>query len=262
MTRMGKQAVLGPRQWQALSDAIYEMNTVRDHADFLSAVAAGLLRLIPSDYCLLHLLDRAQKRVLHHIAPENPFTDAEMAHYAEHPDGFALVTYYETTKDTRARRLSDVTDMALFRRSDHYRVCLSRLGLVYHLALPIEVNDTTVAGVTLSRRTLNFTVGHRALLDAFAPHILLAWKAHPNPWTVAADPKPPLRHRLQGLGLTVRESDVLFWMIEGKQNPEIAAILGRSLHTVQEHVANIIAKLGQENRHAVTVFALRSVLPS
>jgi len=69
----------------------------------------------------------------------------------------------------------------------------------------------------------------------------------------------PAREKFQKLGLTMREADVLFWMTEGKQNREIATILGRSLSTVQEHVANILTKLGQENRHAATVFALRSL---
>ena len=46
-------------------------------------------------------------------------------------------------------------------------------------------------------------------------------------------------------------------MTEGKQNREIATILGRSLQTVQEHVGNLLRKLDQENRHAATVFALR-----
>jgi DNA-binding NarL/FixJ family response regulator len=39
----------------------------------------------------------------------------------------------------------------------------------------------------------------------------------------------------------------------------LIVISGRSLSTVQEHVANILEKLRQENRHAATVFALRSL---
>lgn len=103
----------------------------------------------------------------------------------------------------------------------------------------------------------DFTKRHCALLDAFAPHFVAAWKRHPDPWETAGKAVPPARERLQGLGLTSREADVLYWMTEGKQNREIATILGRSLNTVQEHVENILKKLGQENRHAATVFALR-----
>jgi len=45
-------------------------------------------------------------------------------------------------------------------------------------------------------------------------------------------------------------------MTEGKQNREIATILGIQLGTVQEYVAKILTKLEQENRHATTVFAI------
>jgi len=48
-------------------------------------------------------------------------------------------------------------------------------------------------------------------------------------------------------------------MVEGKQNREIASILGISLATVQKHVAQIVRKLHAENRHAATVMALREI---
>ncbi len=67
------------------------------------------------------------------------------------------------------------------------------------------------------------------------------------------------RERLQRLGLAPRESEVLFWMTEGKQNREIATILGIALGTVQKYVAAILVKLGQENRHSATVFALKTL---
>ncbi len=48
-------------------------------------------------------------------------------------------------------------------------------------------------------------------------------------------------------------------MTEGKQNREIATILGITLGTVQKYVAAILVKLGQENRHSATVFALKTL---
>ncbi len=54
--------------------------------------------------------------------------------------------------------------------------------------------------------------------------------------------------RLQTLGLTEREAEVLHWICEGKQNPEIAQILGLSTHTVNHHVERILRKLGVDNR--------------
>jgi DNA-binding CsgD family transcriptional regulator len=51
-------------------------------------------------------------------------------------------------------------------------------------------------------------------------------------------------------GLTTREAQVLSWLLEGKTNPEIGAILGRSVNTVRKHLEHIYAKLGVENRLA------------
>lgn len=54
--------------------------------------------------------------------------------------------------------------------------------------------------------------------------------------------------RLQTLGLTEREAEVMHWVCEGKQNPEIAGILYVTLHTVKRHMEHIFKKLGVESR--------------
>lgn len=248
---------IDPRHWRPLFDAVYEMNMARDHADFATAVIAAMSRLISADLCIIHVIDRSTGRILHHFHPGNPYTPEEIAYYVSHAQDNPFVAYYERTGDTRARRLNDVTDAARYRRSEFFRQCLRRLGFNHCLALPIKVDAHTIAGLTFERRRTNFTTRHCALLDAFAPHFRLAWKRHADPWHEDAAPARPARQQLLSLGLTPREADVLFWMTEGKQNREIATILGRSLETIQEHVGNIVSKLHQENRHAATVFALR-----
>ena len=55
--------------------------------------------------------------------------------------------------------------------------------------------------------------------------------------------------RLQNLGLTEREAEVMHWVCEGKNNPEIAQILDVTLHTVNRHNEHIFKKLGVDNRH-------------
>ncbi len=189
--------------------------------------------------------------------PENLHSEEEVAYYRAHPGENPLVAHYEKTGDLKARRMSDVIQRKKWLGSAHFVNCQKRLGLLYTLALPVKVDADTVGGLSFNRRRSDFTERHCALLDAFAPHLVTAWRRHPDPWAVVAEPQETVRVRLQKLGLTVREADVLFWITEGKQNREIATILGRSLNTVQEHVANILRKLGQENRHAAAVFAIR-----
>lgn len=55
-------------------------------------------------------------------------------------------------------------------------------------------------------------------------------------------------NRLEALGLTPREAEVLFWIAEGKSNPEIALILANTVGTVKKQVQSIFDKLGLENR--------------
>jgi DNA-binding NarL/FixJ family response regulator len=58
------------------------------------------------------------------------------------------------------------------------------------------------------------------------------------------------------LGITPREAEVLLWVAQGKSNADVAAILGMSEKTVKQHMGNLFAKLGLENRNAA---ALRAV---
>ena len=62
--------------------------------------------------------------------------------------------------------------------------------------------------------------------------------------------------RLEVLGLTKREAEVLLWMSLGKRNAEIAQILGISHGTIKKHAERIISKLCVENRTSAATTAL------
>ncbi|MCW5548791.1 MAG: hypothetical protein KIT44_07490 [Opitutaceae bacterium] len=66
---------------------------------------------------------------------------------------------------------------------------------------------------------------------------------------------------LRTLGLTPRESEILFWIAQGKTNPEIAAILSTQLCTVKKHVVNFLPKLGVESRLAAALRAHELLQP-
>ncbi|CAN5820217.1 hypothetical protein BH09VER1_BH09VER1_46990 [soil metagenome] len=245
---------IDPQTWRELFEAVYEVHSAKNHADFASAVVAGMQRLITANVIVFQLLDRNNESILTRMAPEDPFTADEVAYYTAHSDEMPLVPYYARTGDPKARRMSDVIAESEWLESKYYRVCLQRLDLPYCIALPITVDASSVAALSFNRRGGDFTPHDCELLDAFAPHFRLAWERHENPW--AGQRQLHAQRQLQEFGLTPRESEVLFWMTEGKQNREIATILELQLGTVQQHVASILAKLGQKNRHAAIVFAL------
>ncbi len=72
---------------------------------------------------------------------------------------------------------------------------------------------------------------------------------------------PPGPAALIQLGLTAREAEVLYWVAQGKSNPDISTILGAGVRTVHKHVENIFRKLGLETRNAATLAALEILRP-
>jgi DNA-binding CsgD family transcriptional regulator len=81
--------------------------------------------------------------------------------------------------------------------------------------------------------------------------------------TAGAAPQPgtacPLSTVCQQLGVTAREHDVCQWLMQGKTNAEIAAILRISPRTAEKHVHKLLTKLGVENRAAAGLELARRV---
>jgi len=103
-------------------------------------------------------------------------------------------------------------------------------------SMPLTIMDTP--------RSLEFL----ALIDG--REYLLRLKTPQNQNTATA----ALRDRFD---LTLRESDVLLWIANGKTNREIGQILDMSPRTVNKHLEQVFRKLGVENRTAAAATAIR-----
>lgn len=66
---------------------------------------------------------------------------------------------------------------------------------------------------------------------------------------------PATPEQLLVLGLTPRESEILFWLAQGKTSPEIGIIVGAAANTVKKHVEKVMQKLGVETRLAAALKA-------
>jgi DNA-binding NarL/FixJ family response regulator len=60
-------------------------------------------------------------------------------------------------------------------------------------------------------------------------------------------------------GLTVRESEVLSWVAQGKSNSDVAIILAMSEKTAKQHLGVCFQKMGVESRNAATVEVLEKL---
>lgn len=103
-------------------------------------------------------------------------------------------------------------------------------------ALPVRIAETP--------RSIEFL----ALVDQ--REYLLRIKTPQNQHSTAAS----LRQHFE---LTLRESDVLLWIANGKTNREIGQILEMSPRTVNKHLEQIFRKMGVENRTAAAASAIR-----
>ncbi len=61
----------------------------------------------------------------------------------------------------------------------------------------------------------------------------------------------------QALPVTRRESEVLYWIGNGKTNREIGQILSSSPRTINKHLEQIFRKLGVDNRTSAAAIAIR-----
>lgn len=66
-----------------------------------------------------------------------------------------------------------------------------------------------------------------------------------------------LATRISGNDLTVRESEILNLMVDGKSNQQIAAELSIAESTVKFHINNIFGKLGATDRAHALIVALK-----
>jgi DNA-binding CsgD family transcriptional regulator len=61
--------------------------------------------------------------------------------------------------------------------------------------------------------------------------------------------------------LTMREAEVLYWVVKGKTNRDIGDILGSSPATVKKHLEHVYEKLGVETRTAAANLAMSRLGP-
>src|ERR1700729_173927 len=113
---------------------------------------------------------------------------------------------------------------------------------------------TKDADRTRIAQALHAAAGGLTVVDPRAHATLLAAASAPRPETAQVAPAgavPPPD------GLTQREAEILSLIARGLTNPEIAAQLYLSNHTIKTHISRIFAKTGSRDRAAAIGYAHR-----
>jgi DNA-binding CsgD family transcriptional regulator len=158
-----------------------------------------------------------------------------------------------------AIRVTDCITQRQFRKTPHYVETLRPIDIHYQIVMTLDIPGT-IAGMTVNRDK-NFTDKEAMLLHLVAPQIALA---HRNAQAFTALKRAtarmiPTPEELRQVGVTARESEVLHWLIQGKRDAEIGAILSASPRTIHNHVRSILRKLNTETRTAASLEAIHQL---
>ncbi|NOY98414.1 MAG: response regulator transcription factor [Chloroflexi bacterium] len=134
-------------------------------------------------------------------------------------------------------------------RQNHPEVQVIVLTSFYDKGLVQDALKAGAIGYLLKNALIDDVA--KAIRAAHAGQPTLAPEATQALIAAATGPPPP------GHDLTRREREVLALLVEGLNNPEIAARLSISRSTVKSHVSNILAKMGVSSRVEAVSLALK-----
>ena len=123
-------------------------------------------------------------------------------------------------------------------------------------AIPNEIRAWLLRGDT----SKPFVVRHPTEGEIEIHHFLFSQTGNLSLMRIENRIVDPGHKAFLALGLTKREAEVLYWITEGKTNPEIAIILQAAPETVKKHAANLYGKLGVPTRTSAARCALSVLL--
>jgi len=226
-----------------------------DRAALPGALFSALEDLVPDTGCSLHQLDLRSGVVTdltnaNLVVPEQ-IKERVLELMPSHP----VMPAYKAGR----RGVIPVTDCITqrqFRETPHYRETLRPTGFEFQVVITLDIPGKIVV-MTVNRPT-DFTDKELTLLRLVAPQIALAYRTALafTELKQAAAHTIPAPQDLQHIGLTVREGEVLHWVIQGKRDKEGADILSASPKTIHNHLRSILRKLNAETRTGAALEAL------
>jgi DNA-binding CsgD family transcriptional regulator len=250
---------LRDRDWRAGFGLLRAVAEAGGGVDALARTAVKALpALVASEITSLSVCDLASGRRHVVATPAAAIGAEDLASFDRYFRVHPLVRYHADLRGPGAHRISDSLRFSRFRQTGLYSEYYRRIGIDHVVALPIHVDHTTLISFVLNRRGRDFSDRDRDVLDLVGgplSRLYLKARALERLQSTMAAKKPDLQ-RLEALGVTTREIEVLQWLAAGKTDREIAALLGCSHRTVQKHLQRLYVKLGVETRTAAVMRSL------
>jgi DNA-binding CsgD family transcriptional regulator len=151
---------------------------------------------------------------------------------------------------------SDFITDRQFRDLDIFEECFRLLGMTHHAAVYVPTGDGRLMWFGLERANGGgFTERDRVMLSLGRQHLANARQLAYARQRLGDEAK--LDPAIFGpAGFTPRECEVIYWLLEGKSNVEIAVLLNVQTQTIKGHMSALFNKTGVGNRLALTLHML------
>jgi DNA-binding CsgD family transcriptional regulator len=229
-----------------LSDALAALYAQPDPATLFDRLAAALLGLFGAETVCFDHFDLLGGVQFLGACPQHLFTAQALAEAGPLMPQHPLYQELFVRHSPLPLRTTDFTTVAGFARTDLFQQLYRPYALTHHLVLAVPVPGQGLVTCAIFRHRRDFTESERTLLAFVRPHVAGLLRL-----TGQLTPEAPARPALPAyFGLTPREADILSQLALGRTDKEIGHWCRISPRTVQNHLQNIYAKLGVDNRTA------------
>jgi DNA-binding CsgD family transcriptional regulator len=158
------------------------------------------------------------------------------------------------TNEGKPFSLRDFYSKPEFHDLDIYQEVYRPMGYQDHCMLHVRTDPGSTVFIGFFRDGGAFNENDKTLLELLQPHLANARRLA---FATTANADVPLKPEMFAhAGFTPRECDVIFWLVQGKSNDEIARLLRIRSDSVSRNLQSIYVKMGVEHRVAATLHAL------
>ncbi|MEQ9640721.1 MAG: helix-turn-helix transcriptional regulator [Alphaproteobacteria bacterium] len=246
---------MGERDERLVLEALERLFDAGDLNTLAATVLDVTRQVIPCEHAGYNEVDTVNRRMLVRVSDDAVAELVAARHealdhwfLAQHP----VVNYFLEQPRGAPKAISDFVDLGAFRERELYQEFYKHLDMNDQLALHVGGHLDGYAAVAINRHRGGFSERDRHAAARLQRGFRFAYEALWLRETIGAltDASDMDRqYRLyRALGLTQRQAEVCAWLLQGKSNTEIAAILEMSPETAKRHAAAIYRRLGVPGR--------------
>lgn len=221
---------------------------------FLERVFVFINRLLPTDLTGYGVLDGKTKQLDANFDNHPPGLMQALESYGRLMHTHEAFRFDPAVNGGKPYSMGDYFTHREFREIEIYHEVHKPLGFddLCYVHVPGAPDASIYLG--LFREGHEFTVCEKELLTFAQAHLQNARHLALMQSTAREAPLNPevFAHK----GFTPRESEVIYWLTQGKSNSEIAHLMHVRTDTISGYLKTIYEKMGVENRVAATVSAL------